>query len=366
MGTTSLHTHGCRVSDEWQICGLRAAVIENELLRVTVLLDRGAEIVELRHKPTDIDPLLRLPVPINDPARATMSIAGTVGSYMDMYLGGWQEIAPSGGPTNTHQGVEYGQHGEVSLLPWQSVVLEDTPERVTVRCSVRGVRSPIRIVRDMTLVRGSACLMLNETLYNDAGEDFDVMWGHHIAYGLPFLQNGARIHTSAARVMTHDVMPGFIPRRAEVGIEAPWPVVPGADGAPLDLSVVPPVSEAQGRELAYITDYPDDAWYTLYSEDLNLGVAVAWDAQVFKHVWLWQELAWAKGFPWWGRSYAVALEPWSSHPSSGLAEAVARGTQLIIPAHGHVTTFLTAGLYQDARTPMRVAPDGTIEFEVNA
>ncbi|MFN5677839.1 MAG: hypothetical protein ACK48C_11905, partial [Roseiflexaceae bacterium] len=64
MGTTSIHTHGCRISDEWMLRGMRTAVLENELIRVTVLLDRGAEIVELRHKPTDIDPLLRLPVPI--------------------------------------------------------------------------------------------------------------------------------------------------------------------------------------------------------------------------------------------------------------------------------------------------------------
>jgi hypothetical protein len=362
MGTTSLHTHGCRVSDEWQIRGLRAAVLENELVRVTVLLDRGAEIVELRHKPTDIDPLLRLPVPIHDPARSIMSIAGGVGSYMDMYLGGWQEIAPSGGPSNTHQGVEYGQHGEVSLLPWQSVVLEDTPERVTLRCTVRGVRSPIRIERDMTIERGRAALLLRETMYNDAGEAFDTMWGHHIAYGLPFLQHGARIHTSAAQVLTHDVMPGFTPRRAQVDITAPWPVVPGADGQPLDLSVVPAVAEAQGRELAYLTDYPDAAWYTVYSDAHHLGVAVTWDAQVFRHVWLWQELAWAKGFPWWGRSYAVALEPWSSYPSSGLAEAVAKGTQLTISAHGRVDTFLTVALYQDERTPVQVHADGTLDF----
>ena len=42
MGTTSIHTHGCRISDEWTLRGMRTAVLENELIRVTVLLDRGA------------------------------------------------------------------------------------------------------------------------------------------------------------------------------------------------------------------------------------------------------------------------------------------------------------------------------------
>ena len=133
MGTTSIHTHGCRISDEWTLRGMRAAVLENELIKIIVLLDRGAEIVEMRHKPSDIDPLLRLPVTIHDPTRATGSIASAGGNFMDMYLGGWQEIAPSGGPTNVHRGAEYGQHGEVSLLPWDAMVIEDTPDRVTLR-----------------------------------------------------------------------------------------------------------------------------------------------------------------------------------------------------------------------------------------
>src|SRR6266511_3745216 len=54
MPHSSLRTHGCRVSDEWTHRGMRAAVLENELLRVLVLLDRGAEIVEFRYKPLDL------------------------------------------------------------------------------------------------------------------------------------------------------------------------------------------------------------------------------------------------------------------------------------------------------------------------
>jgi hypothetical protein len=51
MPQTSIYTHGCRISDEWTLRGMRAAVIENELLRVLVLLDKGAEILEFCYKP---------------------------------------------------------------------------------------------------------------------------------------------------------------------------------------------------------------------------------------------------------------------------------------------------------------------------
>ena len=51
--------HGCRVSDAWTYRGLKTLVMENELLRVVVLADKGADILELVHKPTDVDFLWR-------------------------------------------------------------------------------------------------------------------------------------------------------------------------------------------------------------------------------------------------------------------------------------------------------------------
>ena len=53
--------HGCRVSDAWTFRGLKTAVIENELLRVVVLIDKGADIYQFVHKPSDTDFLWRSP-----------------------------------------------------------------------------------------------------------------------------------------------------------------------------------------------------------------------------------------------------------------------------------------------------------------
>src|SRR5262245_49270316 len=193
MPQTSRHGHGCRISDEWALKGMRAAVLENELLRVLVLLDRGAEILEFRYKPLDADPLLRLPGGLRNPPRDTLSTSSSAGSYLDYYAGGWQEILPNGGPPTTYKGAEYGQHGEVCLIPWTSEVLEDSPERVSLRCTVRPVRTPLYLERTMTLLTGKAALFLDERLTNEAGESLDLMWGHHVAFGLPFLEEGALI-----------------------------------------------------------------------------------------------------------------------------------------------------------------------------
>jgi hypothetical protein len=49
---------GCRISDALCHCGLRIIVLENELLRVAILPEKGGEIYSLQYKPKDIDPLL--------------------------------------------------------------------------------------------------------------------------------------------------------------------------------------------------------------------------------------------------------------------------------------------------------------------
>jgi galactose mutarotase-like enzyme len=359
MPHTSLHTHGCRISDEWTLRGMRAAVLENELLRILVLLDKGAEIVELRYRPLDLDPLLRLPVELHNPNRGVTSVAGSGGAYLDYYVGGWQEILPNGGPPSTHKGAEYGQHGEVSTVPWASEVVEDTPERVRLRCSVRALRTPLSLERTMTLEGSRAVLTLEERLTNEAGEELDVMWGHHVAFGLPFIADGARITTSARRLLVHEEMAGFAPRRLALGREGPWPHALGAGGEQVDMSVVPPQAEASGREMCYLTDFDGPAWYAITAPS-GAGFAMRWDGALFRYVWLWQELDRAGGFPWWGRAHTVALEPWTSYPTLGLPEAVRRGTQLTLQPGQTVTTRLTATAFHGLGAVTGVAEDGTV------
>ena len=67
--------HGCRISDAWTFKGMRTIILENELLRVTVLVDKGSDIVEFRYKPRDLDFLYFAPGGIRNPARTIPSAA---------------------------------------------------------------------------------------------------------------------------------------------------------------------------------------------------------------------------------------------------------------------------------------------------
>ena len=43
---------------------------------------------------------------------------------------------------------------------------------------------------------------------------------------------------------------------------------------------------------------------------------MSWDKEVFKHLWIWAVYRGSYEFPWYGRTYNIALEPWSSLPDN--------------------------------------------------
>ncbi|MGI6750052.1 MAG: hypothetical protein ACOX6A_06055 [Atribacter sp.] len=56
--------YGCRVQEIiWN--GFKTLIIENEKLRVSILVDKGTDIFELLYKPMDIDFMWRSPLEVN-------------------------------------------------------------------------------------------------------------------------------------------------------------------------------------------------------------------------------------------------------------------------------------------------------------
>ena len=68
-----------------------------------------------------------------------------------------------------------GQHGEISLIPWDYAILEDSPQRVVVRLWVRPLRTPFFLEKTLTMEPGKAALMIEERLTNEGGEPMHLM-----------------------------------------------------------------------------------------------------------------------------------------------------------------------------------------------
>lgn len=334
-------THSCTISDEWAYRGMQVIWIENDLLRIGVLAGRGSDIFEFRYKPANLDLMLRLPLGIRNPQRDFAQMRDTSNQFEDYYYGGWQEILPNS-PPFVYRGASLGQHGEISLVPWQSALLETGPRRVSVKLWTRPLRAPILIEKTLTLEADSPALLIDERLTNEASTSLDLMWGHHIAFGLPFLSDGAKIETNARRFSADPDMPA--PRRFATGEQTDWPQAKGTGGEPDDASIIPPVDAPPYSDLAYLSGFDQAAWYVIKEMQHKLGFRLAWDGALFKHVWYWQERYASQDAPWWGRAYAVALEPWTTHFSPDATGSIARGEWLHMDAGQVITTHLEASI----------------------
>ena len=71
----SRHHHGARLRDLVER-GRRVLVLENELLRVELLPDKGSDIVSFLHKQSDTDPLWHSAAGLRRPARRSGARVG--------------------------------------------------------------------------------------------------------------------------------------------------------------------------------------------------------------------------------------------------------------------------------------------------
>ena len=340
---TKKSNQDCSISDDWALKGMKVVYLENAFLRIGILADRGSDIFEFKYKPLDLDFLLRLDKGIQNPAQVFSQMRDTHNQSEDYYYGGWQEILPNS-PSFNYRGASLGLHGEVSLIPWKYAIVKDTPDEVAVKFWTRPLRMPLLIEKTLSLQKNSSQLIITEQLTNESGTQLDVMWGHHIAFGLPFLKEGAKIETNAKTMEVHDDI--LEPRRFKAGKTYNWPQAEDPTGKAFDASVIPNTDAPAYRDLSFLSNFKtanNKAHYTITNPDQKIAFSVSWDAQIFKCLWLWQERNASQDFPWWGKCYTVALEPWTSKYTNEPDKAIQNGEWLSIKAGEVISTSLLAG-----------------------
>jgi hypothetical protein len=343
---TKKSNQDCSVTDDWSLKGMKVVYLENAFLRIGILADRGSDIFEFKYKPLDLDFLLRLDKGIQNPAQVFTQMRDTHNQSEDYYYGGWQEILPNS-PSFNYRGASLGLHGEVSLIPWKYAIVKNTAEEVAVKFWTRPLRMPLLIEKTLSLEKNSAQLKITEQLTNESGTQLDIMWGHHIAFGLPFLNEGASIDTNAKTMEVHDDI--VAPRRYKAGKTYNWPQAEDPTGKAFDASVIPDTSAPAYRDLSFLSNFDsttNKAHYTITNAQQKVGFKVNWDANLFKCLWLWQERNASQDFPWWGKCYTVALEPWTSKYTNEPDKAIQNGEWLSIKAGEVISTSLSVEAFQ--------------------
>ncbi|MBO9605783.1 MAG: DUF4432 family protein [Paenibacillaceae bacterium] len=314
--------YGCRIHDQLTYFGMRTVVLENERVRISILADKGTEIFEYLYKPRDLDLMWLSENGVQNPGDYLPTSPDPVSTFIDYYTGGWQEVFPNGGPTSVYRGAQFGQHGEVAHMPWDYEIVEDTQTRISVRFRVRTKKVPFQLTKTMSLESGSSSLRIEEQLENLSEIPLRFMWGHHLAFGKPFLQPGCRILVpDQVKIVTEAAdSPVAEPGRVKRGAFYDWPYGVNEAGKPVDFSRLP--NRGTPSEMLYLTGFGERAWYRLENNMLGMGMKVEWDGAMMPYLWYWQEFGATEGYPWYGRHYNIGLEPFSSYPTLGLEEAI--------------------------------------------
>lgn len=332
-------TNKCTITDKWQHNGMQVVWMENDFIKVGVLVGRGADIFEFKYKPKDVNFLLRLPGDIKNPRDSFVQLRDTQNQMEDYYYGGWQEVLPNSAPFN-YRGAHLGQHGEAWGIPWNYSIIRDNPEEVSLKCWVNPMRTPLLVEKILTISRGSAELQVDLSVTNQSDTSFDLMWGQHIAFGLPFLEEGAYVNINAQKIVAEPSMPDH--RKFKPGVQTEWPNALGLNDNPVDASHIPSSDKDSYSELAFLSGFDDTGNYSIVNEKKHVGFGLEWDSEIFKYVWFWQERYATKDAPWWGSVYAVALEPWTSKWSADPEKAIEDGDWLEIEAKSSISTRIKA------------------------
>jgi hypothetical protein len=343
---------GCRLLESI-IQGYRAVTLENERIRVTVLADKGTDVIEFLHKPTDTDFLWRSSLGLRgrDAYRAMSPVAA--GDFLDYYEGGWQEMFPWGGHASVYRGVNTGIHGEVCLAPWDYQIATDSTEEVSVAFTIRTRRAPLTLTKILSLRRNDAALHIRETATNESGQDVEIVWGHHPAFGAPFLDGTCVVDLPACALKTSRPLDST--SRLVAHQEGTWPNAKLSAGGVADISKISPYS-ARTQDLAFLTGFKE-GWYAVRSQSRQVGIGFAWDAKVFQWLWFWQNYGGGADYPWWGREYVAALEPVTSMATK-FSDAIENGTAFKFAGNSSVTMEMTVWAFEASKPVKRITSTG--------
>jgi len=310
--------HGCRVMDDLQYKGYGSILLENELIQIILLLDRGGEPVRWLHKPTDTDFIWHTRMGLL-PAHALYP------DYQMTYMGGWQEMLPEVSQTHMYRGVTV-HRGESAITPWDYELIRQDEEEIRIRLSNRIRSLPLRVEKTFILGRGDTIVRIEETVFNESPVSMEFNWGHHLAYGAPFLNEHSKVEFEQGLTVVN----------METGEKSLWPDMPGSNDK-VNLSSMAP--SGTSRPLLAVESTTGN--YRLHGSPEGLSLSVSWDAAVWPYTWYWQNFAGDHDAPFFGCEYNIGLEPFNVPPKWTLAEAAARGAALKLEPHGSLSSWLT-------------------------
>jgi hypothetical protein len=310
--------------------GRRAAAIENQYLRVTVL-EEGGHIAEILDKETGVNPLWIPPWPSIEPSAYGPAVhaeygAGSEGKLLAGIMGHNLCLDIFGGPSPEEAEAGLTVHGEGAVGRYAIQV-----EGGTLTARAHLPIAQIEFTRQVEL-HGRA-VRIRETVVSVAACDRPIGWTQHVTLGPPFLERGTtQFRASATRSKVfegkfgdHDYL--------RVGAEFEWPDAPRSDGGSADLRVFNGAPPSTAFTAHLMDSGRKDAFFAAFSPASRFAFGYVWKQADFPWLGIWEENHSRTHAPWNGRTLTRGMEFGVSPMPETRREMIERGTLFGVPAY---------------------------------
>jgi galactose mutarotase-like enzyme len=300
--------------------------MENHKLRVVILSGKGTDIIEFKYKPLDLDVLFRNPYGPRNPGDI-LPTSGHSEVFRDLTGGGWSDILPNAGQPSEYLGAKFGLHEETALLRWKGEITERFDLRVSAKFRVDLIKYPLTVEKKITLGQDTK-LLIEETVTNNSNQELPFSWLIHPTFSREFACAGAKIEVTGRKIH----------RPSGRGEEWVFPYFTELEGRRRDLRVVPGDDSVVNDTV--VVSGLSNGKFSILNQKLNLKFTLEWPVKLFPYLWYYRNLK-SNGYPYYGRSSFIALEPCTSL-RSGLSTQVKNGDVLTLKANSSVSASYSA------------------------
>jgi len=286
--------------------GRRAATLDNEQLRVTVLVE-GGHIAEIFDKLSGVSPLWIPPWRSIEPSSFNRSLDGDVygngpdGRLLAGIMGHNVCLDIFGGPSAEEADAGLTAHGDASVAAYD---ISGDGEALVMRASLP--LADIDFERRIEL-RGRGAT-IRERVTSRCAFDRPIGWTEHVTLGPPFLEPGAtEFRASATRSKVfegpfgaHDYL--------EEGSAFDWPHAPRTDGGTADLRRFPGGVRSSAYTAHLMDSSADTAYFVAFAPASRLAFGYVWNRSDFPWLGIWEENHSRTAPPWCGGALTRGLE----------------------------------------------------------
>ena len=309
--------------------GRRAAAIENDDLRVTVV-EGGGHIAEVFHKAIGVSPLWIPPWPSIEPGDYVRSKDATYGASIESHLlagirGHNLCLDIFGGPSDEEYAAGLQPHGEASIATYE---LDASGSEIRMAATLS--ESSLKVQRRLHLNGDS--IRVSESVENVSATDRPVAWTQHVTLGPPYLEVGiTEFRASATRSKVLETTFGSADYLKTSAVFE-WPHAPRVDGGTEDLRTFT-ARQKSGAYTAHLMN-PDepDAYFVSFSPTHRLAFGYVWRQQDFPWMGIWEENKSRPHQPWNGRTITRGMEFGVSPFPESRRAMIERGRLFDVPA----------------------------------